>query len=155
MFHYVLQYPLMIKEAAKLSKKGAGVHITLGLKKVLYTLEKQNCMQYSALLQVCQFLTRFSHAFSSYYSRTKVLMVSQLPLEHQLFIGDASVPRVSPATTHSRQTVSNDDNQTSDAQWTDIVSNRTSGTTLGQVLLQHYCIIMVVLRAAIEILKFI
>ncbi|XP_064399960.1 DALR anticodon-binding domain-containing protein 3-like [Halichondria panicea] len=67
LFHYVLQYPLLLKEAAKIAKKGVGVHITLGLKKI------------------CQFLTRFSHAFSSYYSRTKVLMPPEphlLPLIH-------------------------------------------------------------------------
>ena len=34
LFHFVLQYPSMIQEAAKLRKKGIGIHIEVDLKKV-------------------------------------------------------------------------------------------------------------------------
>ena len=34
LFHYVLQYPMVIREAASLKKKGVGIHIEAALKKV-------------------------------------------------------------------------------------------------------------------------
>ena len=34
LFHYVLQYPLVVKEAGSLKKTGIGVHIEVEIKKV-------------------------------------------------------------------------------------------------------------------------
>jgi len=48
LFHYVLQYPLVVKEAASLKKNGIGIHVDIAAKKISL------------------FLTKLSHAFSSY-----------------------------------------------------------------------------------------
>lgn len=34
LFHYVLQYPLVVKEAGSLKKSGIGVHVEVEIKKV-------------------------------------------------------------------------------------------------------------------------
>ena len=32
LFHYVMQYPLLIREAAELKRTGIGIHLEIGLK---------------------------------------------------------------------------------------------------------------------------
>ena len=34
LFHYVLQYPLVVKEAGSLKKSGIGIHVEVEIKKV-------------------------------------------------------------------------------------------------------------------------
>lgn len=66
-FQYGLQYPLIVREAAELKCRGVGIRVD------------------SALKKVCMFLTKLSHAFSSYYSRVKVLLPPEphlVPLVH-------------------------------------------------------------------------
>lgn len=78
LFYYVLQYPLVVKEAGSLKKSGIGVHVEVGIKKVkhntLVALVTVTSRVYP-LLQICLFLINLSRAFSSYYSRVKILMV--------------------------------------------------------------------------------
>lgn len=78
LFCYVLQYPLVVKEAGSLEKSGIGVHVEVGIKKVkhntLVALVTVISRVYP-LLQICLFLIKLSRAFSSYYSRVKILMV--------------------------------------------------------------------------------
>ena len=100
LFCYVLQYPLVVKEAGSLEKSGIGVHVEVGIKKVKHNTLVALVMVISRvypLLQICLFLIKLSHAFSSYYSRVKILMVGVClcicPVHSSVYLQCLSVPQ--------------------------------------------------------------
>lgn len=49
LFHFVLQYPALVREAAEIKKAGIGIHVETALKKVGMKLLALVCYSYHAI----------------------------------------------------------------------------------------------------------
>ena len=77
--HYIVRYPVVVEEAARLKPVGAaGLHTEAGLQKACHrrvVLAAALIVRISCIVQLPQFLTRLSHTLSAYYSRVRILLV--------------------------------------------------------------------------------
>eukprot|EP00731_Ephydatia_muelleri_P002141 Em0001g2141a len=78
---YVLPYPMVVQEATTFRPTHGNTNVTVPLKKI------------------CLFLIRLSHAFSTYYSRVKILLAPEphlMPLIHARILLMKTVQQVKP-----------------------------------------------------------
>lgn len=143
LFHYLLQYPLLIQEIydSISGSRVKSVRIHTKLKKVCWVFSagvKTLHLIVFCFVQICQFLSQLSHSVSSYYRRVRILLVKthikiSLPPLSPLYLTFISLPTVTRAsfdTTGACQTITSDSYQTDNVQCIETTLNRTSTATL-------------------------